>query len=285
MTSRRSEDYEVRIVRAQRSSEDPYFATRRANAQDRALTFEARGLLWYLLSKPDDWRVMISDLEQQCGRDKVYRILKELQASGHLVRTKQARSGKGRFGKLLYTIFEAPPEASPRPALPDTDSPYTAEPCPANPPLQNKEETEKREAPQKTEESPAPAARPAQPHVALIEAWWAAIPEAVRPPGKAPIPRHVAAAKLMLSDGFTPERITAFVSSTYPSYLAWAKKHDAPALMGLEHVKSHLKAWEAKKDAPAQPRNRSSVTEHNRDILDRALAKLQAGKEKGDGQS
>ena len=50
------------IIRAPRSAEHPYFACRRAPAQDEALSWEARGVLWYLLSKPDDWIILESDL-------------------------------------------------------------------------------------------------------------------------------------------------------------------------------------------------------------------------------
>ncbi len=136
----RDSNYEVTVVRAVRSAEEPYFTTRRANAQNRALTYEARGLLWYLLSKPDDWRIMICDLEQQCGRDKVYRLLKELSDAGHLVRSEQPRQERGRFGRYVYTVYETPLPDSPLPALPDA-----AEPLPVNPPLQIKEIPQKRE--------------------------------------------------------------------------------------------------------------------------------------------
>lgn len=164
MAARKDADYEITIVRAVHDSENPFFMTRRATAQNRELSYAARGLLWYLLSRPDDWTVMISDLEQQCGRDKVYSLLKELQDAGHLTRN-QARAEGGKFGKRGYTVHEVPrprdaeptqetdnqpltekPEtAKPDAVSPVTDSPFTAPPHPANPPLQNTELVQKRD--------------------------------------------------------------------------------------------------------------------------------------------
>lgn len=108
------------IIRAQRSSEKPYFSTSRAAAQNKELTFEARGMLWYLLSKPDDWTVNIADLQQQCGRDKVYRLLAELRTAGYLARTDQMQRDDGTFSKVVYTVREEP-----LPEKPYTDEPYT----------------------------------------------------------------------------------------------------------------------------------------------------------------
>lgn len=43
-------------------------------------------MLTYLLSQPDDWAIGVDSLIRDgCGRDQVYRILKELRDAGHLV--------------------------------------------------------------------------------------------------------------------------------------------------------------------------------------------------------
>ncbi|HEX2907438.1 MAG TPA: hypothetical protein VHO69_11290 [Phototrophicaceae bacterium] len=81
------------IIRCTRSSDIPYFMLSRALAQDRSLSFEARGVMAYLLSKPDDWRIQPSDLEQECGKNRVYRILKELRDAGYIT-LNQIRDGK-----------------------------------------------------------------------------------------------------------------------------------------------------------------------------------------------
>src|SRR5690606_13135464 len=53
---------------------------------DDRLTLAARGLLVMLLSRPDDWRIRISDLRKRChvGRDAVYKLLRELRKLGYV---------------------------------------------------------------------------------------------------------------------------------------------------------------------------------------------------------
>jgi hypothetical protein len=47
--------------------------------EDTRLSWEARGLLGYLLSRPDDWKVLVNDLRKRgdLGRDGIYRLLRE----------------------------------------------------------------------------------------------------------------------------------------------------------------------------------------------------------------
>ena len=99
------------IIRAPRSSEHPYFVCRRACAQDDRLTWEARGVLWYVLSKPDDWEIQETDLSQHCGRDKVRKILKELEKYGYLTREHtrtKTKIGDTRYGKVVFEVSEVP---------------------------------------------------------------------------------------------------------------------------------------------------------------------------------
>lgn len=112
-------DKPVRIRRAQHDTENRYFPMRRDTAQDRNLSYEARGVLSYLLSKPDDWEIMVRDLQQEgCGRDKVYRILKELETHRYLTR-EQIRVN-GVIQGVEYVLYETPLPEKPDTALPDT---------------------------------------------------------------------------------------------------------------------------------------------------------------------
>lgn len=92
------------IIRRARGSDIPFFIMSRPLAQDRELSFEARGVMAYLLSKPDDWKVQPSDLEQLCGSRRVYRILKELRDAGYM-ELKQERSGQRIVG-WVYEVHE-----------------------------------------------------------------------------------------------------------------------------------------------------------------------------------
>jgi DnaD/phage-associated family protein len=125
------------IIRTPKGSERPYVATARSTAQDETLSWEARGVLWYLLSKPDDWEVSAANLCQGCGRDKVYKILRELLAHGYLVR--EAVRESGRYVDTKYTVYETP--VSTENEKPDTEIPEAVEAT-----LHNKEYKHNRES-------------------------------------------------------------------------------------------------------------------------------------------
>lgn len=87
---------------------------------DSRLSWEARGLLAYLLSKPDNWRVSRDALASQgpAGRDKIGRILKELKEIGYL-QIDQRRDENGQF--IYENIIRESPE-SPAPENPSLDA-------------------------------------------------------------------------------------------------------------------------------------------------------------------
>lgn len=100
--------------------------------EDTRLSWAARGLLGYLLSRPDDWKVLVNDLRKRgdLGRDGIYRLLREFREAGYMrfVR-KRDRHGRIRGG----TCFVQEIATSPHPDLPDMVEPDTAEPYPVNP--------------------------------------------------------------------------------------------------------------------------------------------------------
>lgn len=78
-------------------------------ATDSRLSFGARGLLVYLLSKPDNWEVRMSDLinASPAGRTAVTRMVKELEDAGYMRRV-QERSTDGTFGQGHTEVYESP---------------------------------------------------------------------------------------------------------------------------------------------------------------------------------
>jgi len=79
---------------------------------DELLSWEARGLMGYLLSKPDDWQVRLHDLLKRgpAGEHKIRRVLRELSEAGYLRRERIQRVD-GTFG-WVTTIYESPALAS-----------------------------------------------------------------------------------------------------------------------------------------------------------------------------
>lgn len=132
------------IRRAPRPTNQFYLLDNRIAADER-LSWQARGLLIYLLTKPDHWEVSVAQLIKQTqgsskrtGRDGVYSIINELINAGYMRRT-VTRDCDGGFDGTEYEVFESPkiePPHTDNPeteAPPDTDSPYTDKPYPANP--------------------------------------------------------------------------------------------------------------------------------------------------------
>jgi hypothetical protein len=83
--------------------------------QDKRLHWDTRGLLGYLLTKPDGWEIRIEDLLKQeepedgsraTGREKIFRMLRELKTYGYLYRD-QVNGVDGRFETICY-IYENP---------------------------------------------------------------------------------------------------------------------------------------------------------------------------------
>ena len=121
------------IIRAPRKTGNFYILDKRIS-EDQRLTWAARGLLIYLLGKPDHWRVSPAALRNETaltrkptGRDGVYSLLDELIYAGYVTRT-QERLSSGMLSETHYMVCETPqpPPNSPLPALPDTAAPDTA---------------------------------------------------------------------------------------------------------------------------------------------------------------
>jgi len=104
-----------------------------AAVEDTRLSWAARGLLAYLLSRPDDWKVLVNDLKKRgnLGRDGIYGLLRELRSTGY-VRFERNRDAQGRMRGGTYIVSEvpAPHSASPDVDTPDAGVPRTAEPRP-----------------------------------------------------------------------------------------------------------------------------------------------------------
>jgi hypothetical protein len=80
------------------------------------LSFEALGCLTYLLSKPDDWTIRVSELRKRAGvgRDKMQRILRELKDAGMLVGERVRDSKTGRLMGEEYVLYDTPQSANHR---------------------------------------------------------------------------------------------------------------------------------------------------------------------------
>lgn len=131
------------IERAARKTNNFYVLDKKIS-EDQRLTWAARGLLIFLLGKPDGWKVSLAYLIKQTGlsrsplrRDGLYVLLNELIATGY-ARREQRRDDQGRMSTMDYIVSEEPGndeniEATPLLAKPITEKPITEKPLTEKP--------------------------------------------------------------------------------------------------------------------------------------------------------
>lgn len=115
------------IIRTPRNGQ--FLVVSHTPLKDIRLNWDSRGLLVFLLSKPDDWTVNVEYLIKQApsGRDKIYRMLKELIKFGYIER-QQKRNPSGNIEGYIYFVYELP--LSPYPDKPETGTPDSNTPIP-----------------------------------------------------------------------------------------------------------------------------------------------------------
>lgn len=119
------------IIRQKR--EKNYSVVNNQILEDTRMSFKARGLLTYMLSKPDNWQFYADELVKHSDKDGISAIksaLNELEACGYLKRV-QKRAEKGKFGGQDWILNECPAD-SPQGGFPLADKPSTGKPLADN---------------------------------------------------------------------------------------------------------------------------------------------------------
>jgi len=82
----------------------------RTAAQDARLSLEARGLFALMVSLPENWEYTVSGLAAKagCGKDRIRRLLNELQEVGYLIR-EQGHDQGGKFTGNIYVLQDEAP--------------------------------------------------------------------------------------------------------------------------------------------------------------------------------
>jgi hypothetical protein len=95
------------IIRVEKRA-DPYVRIDKVPLEDARLSWKARGLLAYLLSKPDKWEIVVAYLVKQApdGETSLRAGLKELMDAGYIERRQVRENGK--IVKVAYTVYERP---------------------------------------------------------------------------------------------------------------------------------------------------------------------------------
>ena len=89
--------------------ENPFAMIDRAALEDSRLSWKARGILAYLLSKPEDWEVNIKEIRERGkeGRNVVQACFKELESCGY-AELKPKRNKGGQVVGKHWVIHETP---------------------------------------------------------------------------------------------------------------------------------------------------------------------------------
>lgn len=97
------------VFRAQHDREHPFVRIANSAMQDARLSFRARGVLGYILSKPDSFRHSAESLAKQGteGREAIERTFTEMKALGYCLRITERDPKTGRI-KSRNVFYEQP---------------------------------------------------------------------------------------------------------------------------------------------------------------------------------
>lgn len=133
-----------------KDKQNPYVMLNKTPLSDERISWRAKGIWAYLLSKPDGWKVREQDLMNKSteGRDAVRTAIDELVKYGYIVKNEVRE--KGKFCRVDYSIYETPIE-NPKPPKPKrkralkplTGNPSTAKNKTIDSPLPEKPSTVK----------------------------------------------------------------------------------------------------------------------------------------------
>jgi hypothetical protein len=99
------------LFRVQKDKENPYVMMNKSFFLDARLSAKAKGILGYILTLPDDWRIYLEELAKHFkdGVKSITSGVNELMEYGYVLRT-TLRDEKGKFKGYMYDVFEVSTE-------------------------------------------------------------------------------------------------------------------------------------------------------------------------------
>ena len=97
------------VFRKQKNKQNPYVMVNKGFVSNPSLTAKAKGVLLYLLSLPDDWKIYEDEVVKHFkdGKCSIRSAIKELLATGYLSRVRLQKEN-GQLAGFEYTIREEP---------------------------------------------------------------------------------------------------------------------------------------------------------------------------------
>lgn len=123
------------IIRVEKNAN--YVVMNKSSLVDSRLSWKAKGLHAFMLSKPDDWKFFDTELVNHAtdGIDSLKSALKELKSCGYMMRTRK-QNGVGRFD-WETVVYEVPYTEKPSMDKPCMVKPSMDEPCMDEPSMDN----------------------------------------------------------------------------------------------------------------------------------------------------
>lgn len=102
-------DYTMSMIRTVKQ-DNPFVQLDKHVLNDETISWEAKGIMAYILSKPDGWTIRKTDLikRSKSGKTRVESALLELMAAGYLHWYQTIDQETGRFGEWIYDVYERP---------------------------------------------------------------------------------------------------------------------------------------------------------------------------------
>ena len=107
--------FSVSIIRIVKDKDNPYVMINKEVINNPNLSFKAKGIFTYLMSKPDNWTCQVPDIIKHGtdGKASVYSAIKELRENGYMIK-QPIRNDKGVITQWEELIFENPSEEAKR---------------------------------------------------------------------------------------------------------------------------------------------------------------------------
>jgi len=174
-------DDKTTILRKPHDRDHPYVVMDKTIFENPDISWKAKGLMGYLLSRPDDWQVIIGDLVNRStdGKTAVRSALKELEQHGYLFRRTKRDEATGQWAGVDLIVTEHPLPENLRTSKekpwqdgpPYAGLPHTENPPPVNPHTGNQTvlSTESLPSTDSTKKEPPTADSPPNPAQAFKE--------------------------------------------------------------------------------------------------------------------
>lgn len=97
------------IFRIQKDKDNPYVMLNKQFLNNADLTLKGKGLLTYLLSLPDDWKIYEEEIvkHHKDGKASLKSAIKELMTTGYIKR-ERIRNSHGQLNGYNYCVYEIP---------------------------------------------------------------------------------------------------------------------------------------------------------------------------------